>query len=65
MFAGSEKSDTEKDDLILRSYLICSRHFTIDTLELPGAAGIVELGAVEHVPHPVCLLIMLTAVRGV
>ena len=35
---------------------------TIDTLELPRAASVVELGAVEHVPHPVGLLVVLTAV---
>ena len=35
---------------------------TIDTFELPGAAGVVELGAVEHVPHTVGVLVVLAAV---
>ena len=35
---------------------------TIDTFELSGAAGVVELGAVEHVPHTVGVLVVLAAV---
>ena len=38
---------------------------TIDTLELPGTAGVVELGAVKHVPHAVGLLVVLAAVGGI
>ena len=38
---------------------------TIDTFELPCAAGVVELGAVEHVPHAVGLLVVLAAVGGI
>lgn len=38
---------------------------TIDTLELPGTASVVELGAVEHVVHPVGLLVMLAAMSGI
>ena len=32
---------------------------------MPGAAGVVELGAVEHVPHLVRVLVVLAAVGGV
>ena len=52
------KSDTAVDSLIV----VDIESNTIDTFELPGAAGVVELGAVEHVPHTVGVLVVLAAV---